>query len=44
MFEIRITAEARAGFVSLPLGIQQRMQDVFQRLTAWQNVSGKKAI
>jgi hypothetical protein len=34
MFEIRIIAEAQANFISLPLGMQRRVQDVFERLIA----------
>jgi mRNA interferase RelE/StbE len=44
MFEIRGAEEARADFNSLPLRIQVRVQDVFDRLTRWPNVSGVKPL
>ena len=44
MYEIRSTEEARENFKSLPLRIQVRVQDVFDRLTRWPNVSGVKPL
>jgi mRNA interferase RelE/StbE len=44
MYELRIAAEARASFQALPLPIQVRVQDVFNRLTRWPDVSGSKPL
>ncbi|MGD0390863.1 MAG: type II toxin-antitoxin system RelE/ParE family toxin [Tepidisphaeraceae bacterium] len=44
MYEIRSAEEARENFKSLPLRIQVRVQDVFDRLTRWPNVSGVKPL
>jgi len=44
MYEIRGAEEARENFKSLPLRIQVRVQDVFDRLTRWPNVSGVKPL
>ncbi len=40
----RITAEARAQFESLPLGIKARVARVFDRLAARPDVSGPKPL
>ena len=44
MYELRITDEARSDFKSLPMRMQVRAQDVFQRLVRWPDVSGAKAL
>ena len=44
MYEIRSAEKARENFKSLPLRIQVRVQDVFDRLTRWPNVSGVKPL
>src|ERR1035437_1003858 len=44
MFEVLITAEAREAFARLPLSMQARVQDVFQRLVDWPAVSGAKPL
>ncbi|HVT89892.1 MAG TPA: type II toxin-antitoxin system RelE/ParE family toxin [Tepidisphaeraceae bacterium] len=44
MYEIRVTAEARTGFLSLPASIQPRVQQVFERLIRWPSISGAKPL
>jgi mRNA interferase RelE/StbE len=44
MFDVHVTPDARADFLSLPLGIQKRVQAVFERLVRWPNVSGAKPL
>ena len=44
MFEVRITAEAQAAFLLLPLAMQTRVQQILLRLARWPNVSGTKAL
>ena len=44
MYEVRSAERAREDFKSLPLRIQVRVQDVFDRLTRWPNVSGVKPL
>lgn len=44
MFEVRITPEARANFLALNRPMQARVQEIFQRLTRWPNVSGAKPL
>jgi len=44
MYELRLTAEARSQFESLPLRMQPRVRDVFNRLVRWPNVSGAKPL
>lgn len=44
MAVVLLTPEAQAQFVGLPRTIQARVADVFDRLTAWPNVSGAKPL
>ncbi|MGD0461489.1 MAG: type II toxin-antitoxin system RelE/ParE family toxin [Tepidisphaeraceae bacterium] len=44
MYEIRSAEKGRENFKSLPLRIQVRVQEVFDRLTRWPNVSGVKPL
>ena len=44
MYELRVTDEARSDFESLPLRMQARVQDVFNRLVRWPDVSGAKPL
>lgn len=44
MYEVRVPADARADFESLPLRMQPRVQEVFNRLVLWPNVSGVKPL
>ena len=43
MFAVRETDDAKADVKELLLGIQLRIQALYQRLTRWSNVSGYKA-
>jgi mRNA interferase RelE/StbE len=44
VYEVLVTAEARTDMASLPIGIQKRAQDIFERLVAWPQVSGAKPL
>jgi mRNA interferase RelE/StbE len=44
MYEIRIGEDARQAFDNLPLPMQPRVLEVFQRLRHWPNVSGAKPL
>jgi mRNA interferase RelE/StbE len=44
MYSVLIMPDAGADFLSLPLGIQKRVQGVFERLVAWPEVSGAKPL
>ena len=44
MFEVVITSEAQAQAMRLPRSIQARLQEVFDRLTRWPQVSGAKSL
>jgi mRNA interferase RelE/StbE len=44
MYQVRVPAGARLEFESLPLRMQPRVQEVFQRLARWPNVSGLKPL
>ena len=44
MHEVLVTAQARTEFLSLPVGIQRRVEAVFERLKSWPEVSGAKPL
>ena len=44
MYELRITVAAREEFLLLPLRMHGRVQEVFDRLIRWPNVSGTKPL
>jgi mRNA-degrading endonuclease RelE of RelBE toxin-antitoxin system len=44
MYEVLVTSDARSAFLSLPMGIQKRVQGVFERLAGWPDVSGAKPL
>jgi mRNA interferase RelE/StbE len=44
MVDVQVTGDARADFLSLPVGIQKRVADIFERLSAWPEVSGAKPL
>ena len=44
MYDVRVTAEARVNFLSLPTGMQARVQQILERLVRWPDVSGSKPL
>jgi mRNA interferase RelE/StbE len=44
MFEVRVTEVAQRDFLVLPLPIQTRVLQVFERLRCWPAVSGAKPL
>ena len=44
MAEVEITPAALAQFEKVPLQVQKRIRDVFQRLSRWPVVSGAKPL
>ena len=44
MAKVQITPDARAQFLDVPHGMQERILTVFERLVSWPNVSGAKPL
>jgi mRNA interferase RelE/StbE len=44
MYEVVNTHEAREAFLELPMRMQGRVQEIFDRLARWPNVSGAKPL